>query len=620
MTESPAPTTDAGPTGDVLDTSPTTPQAVAADVEASPGPFMPYVMQWDSGASATVDIEADTTEESRYRLRFASPHRSTIREASQQLLSSREDLDELPRQLGQIAAERGLVTRGGSSATGGAGDATMAELVDLGRSLLEHTLPPSAVTDLGDEPVYIELGTDESLVHLPWELLHDGDDFLALKHYLGRFVIQSQPSPATVPARELLHDLDRLNALVICVPKPDRREDGSTLPYLAAAHQERDAVVETLLDAGVRVQLVDDPTRANVRRALREPHEIVHFTGHAVASAADPRRNALVLQDGDLNVGQLSATLRFHRAVLCFVNGCETSRGSASGSTGDFGWDEQFAVFGLARAFLESGAYVLGTRWKLPDDSGSEFARTFYRQFLGQGLPIGKAIAQARVALKEASPNDLSWASYVYWGDPRIALRPACRTASVTSGSDAGGTAGPRPGPGPGGDGTGEEPAAAPPQAAVATAVAEVPAVLQEQAQAYEAVRTSQPSSWQRTARLSSLVGEAARWGAHQDVSPVTATLVRQDGDGARVVALALLQARPDPARTPFLLDVVTRPRSAFEQYQALQALKRLGPLIPDADREAVVDALEAVCADEAVIGSDRYVLAQDLLARLGAL
>ena len=41
--------------------------------------------------------------------------------------------------------------------------------------------------------VFLALGVDELLLDLPLELMHDGEDFLALKHPLGRFVNSSSP-------------------------------------------------------------------------------------------------------------------------------------------------------------------------------------------------------------------------------------------------------------------------------------------------------------------------------------------------------------------------------------------------------------------------------------------
>jgi CHAT domain-containing protein len=104
--------------------------------------------------------------------------------------------------------------------------------------------------------------------------------------------------------------------------------------------------------------------------------------------------------------------------VLFFVNGCESTVGRGEGTQ----WKNRYDIFGLARAFLETGSYLLGSRWKIGDQGAAEFAKAFYAELL-QEKPIGRAIREARCACKGARPDDFSWASYVYYGDPRLRFR-----------------------------------------------------------------------------------------------------------------------------------------------------------------------------------------------------
>ena len=60
--------------------------------------------------------------------------------------------------------------------------------------------------------------------------------------------------------------------------------------------------------------------------------------------------------------------------VLCFINGCETAE-TAQGK-------DRLNVYGLAQAFLETGAYLLGTRWKVSDSAAAAFAPTFYDRII----------------------------------------------------------------------------------------------------------------------------------------------------------------------------------------------------------------------------------------------
>jgi hypothetical protein len=37
--------------------------------------------------------------------------------------------------------------------------------------------------------------------------------------------------------------------------------------------------------------------------------------------------------------------------------------------------------------------------------------------------PLGQAIVESRLAARAARANDLGWASYIYYGDPRLWFR-----------------------------------------------------------------------------------------------------------------------------------------------------------------------------------------------------
>jgi CHAT domain-containing protein len=375
----------------------------------------------------------------------------------------------------------------------------LARLQRIGTRLLTWVLSPSAKSDLSGQDLFLDIGIDNVLVDFPWELLHDDDEFLALKHFLGRFVNMRQLPGNRAPAIFNAPDLGDLKVLVISAPAP-RERDGVSFPRLRGARAETDAVFDLLSGAGVEPHYLPDATYAAVDDALRQTYHIIHFTGHA-------QGGELVLHDANMSVGELTATLGHRRCVFCFVNACQTAAGDTPPTACDAdGWAEEQRVFGLVRAFLQSGAYVLGTRWELPDQAGADFATTFYRELLGAGAPIGKAVTEARRQLKKNEPVDWAWASYVYYGDPRLCFRKV----------------------------EGDEPAAA-----------------------------EEP------------VGE--------------------------------------------LVEVIENPPSEAEQYDALVAVKELGPDLPDDVRPRVVAALQDVSAQEDAVGSARQLLANQILGRLGA-
>ena len=62
------------------------------------------------------------------------------------------------------------------------------DLGTVGGQLLDLIVPRYIQADLRVGHRFLEVGVDESLLGYPWELMHDGDEFLCLKQYMGRFV------------------------------------------------------------------------------------------------------------------------------------------------------------------------------------------------------------------------------------------------------------------------------------------------------------------------------------------------------------------------------------------------------------------------------------------------
>jgi CHAT domain-containing protein len=260
---------------------------------------------------------------------------------------------------------------------------------------------------------------DESLLAYPWELMHDGEDFLCLRHNVGRFVNgTSQNFDLNRPPGLYSRPFDKLKVLLIVVSKPEPR-DGDNYEHLIAAEDEAKEIADILgEDDGIDLEVMNgrDATFLKVSMRLSKgDYQILHFCGHAKFNDKNQRASSLVLYDRDLTTNAVyGLVLRKPPApVLCFINACETAKPASE--------RDQFNVFGLARAFLETGTYLLGTRWKVNDTAARYFAPQFYSSLLIENKPLGWAIRAARQACKDAAPvDDFAWASYILYGDPRV--------------------------------------------------------------------------------------------------------------------------------------------------------------------------------------------------------
>jgi hypothetical protein len=355
-----------------------------------------------------------------YQLKYTSPLRPTIRTVQElpltqpELEAVDEKFDELVKAVDSRAVGPAVSP---SPATALSPDPDFQALGDLLFNLV--FVAPYMAADLRKPKSFVELGVDEDLLGYPWELMHDGDNFLCLRHYLGRFINSTTSSPPATQSVDLWGEsFETLSVLVIGVPNPMPK---GKLSYqkLTSVELEATAIVKALTNiegVDVKILLGKDATHINVFKALtKNAYHIIHYCGHAEIDNDSPNQSALILHDQPMMTGSLTTFVAKAKPVLCFINGCETAKGASA--------KQSFNFYGLARAFLQTGAYLVGSRWKINDKLAAEFAPVFYRSLLEQGNPLGRAVLEARQACYKMDPGDFAWASYVLYGDPRVRFR-----------------------------------------------------------------------------------------------------------------------------------------------------------------------------------------------------
>jgi tetratricopeptide (TPR) repeat protein len=331
--------------------------------------------------------------------------------------------------LRELAAETAHLAQ---AARAGGGAAPRA-LERVGGLVFSHLLTEPARQRLraaaGPADLYLRL--DEQLVHVPWELCHDGRDFLVTKFRLGRQVITSQrlPDPAAGRASGA-----RLRVLLVADPT-------ESLPQASAEAEQLCALLDSV--PGVDVTLLGGRSvrRIPLLGALQE-HDVVHFAGHSHYDAVAPSRSGWRLAEGLLTAGEL-AKLR-PPPLLVFSNSCEA--GTTAPWRGGHGYEGH--AFGIGSAFLLSGArnYV-GTFWVVHDDESVLFAISCYRALAG-GASLGEALLRARHAvIAERGWESLTWAGYLLYGDPAFTPLPA--GAAAPDSAAASGVSTPAPPPHP---------------------------------------------------------------------------------------------------------------------------------------------------------------------------
>jgi len=251
---------------------------------------------------------------------------------------------------------------------------------------------------------HLILNLDDQLVHVPWELLHDGKHFLSQRFNMGRLVKTRQTilgSKARLLARPL-------KMLVLADPKGDLRgayEEGKQIRD--CMDRDKDFISVSLRS--------DNITTDFIRGKIRN-FDLVHFAGHADYNPQNPGEGGWRLTNGVIKAREITKMAgTAAMPALIFSNACQSAR------TEEWGIKEHFQdeIFGLANAFILAGVkHYVGTFWEILDEPSRLFALEFYRQLLS-GRTMGEAIRLARMELIEKYGEEtIVWASYLLYGDP----------------------------------------------------------------------------------------------------------------------------------------------------------------------------------------------------------
>ena len=287
-----------------------------------------------------------------------------------------------------------------------------------GQVLFDLLIPSKAREKLcSTEARNLILYVDDKLVHIPWELLFDGRQFLCRRFAMGR-IVRTRQAPTALSSRT---PKAPFKVLVVADPRGD----------LDASYREG-TEIRNFLDEKRDIFHVDFKSHpvdvSFVKKNLRD-YDIVHYAGHADYHSENPSESGWLLKDARLKASEISAMGGLQpMPSLVFSNACQ------SGHSGEWriGEEDEQQIFGLANAYLLSGVqHYIGTFWEILDEPSSQFAKLFYGS-LSQGESVGEAVRKAREKLIEAHGEEtIVWASYMLYGDPTFAFDPAEKEEEV---------------------------------------------------------------------------------------------------------------------------------------------------------------------------------------------
>jgi len=287
------------------------------------------------------------------------------------------------------------------------------EILYHDRSILEGLAATPNPKDL-----WLQFSGPPEGLGVPFELLHDGQDYLTFKHVLTRGVAGPGNSIKRVKfqkfIRSFLGQQVPLRILMVAV-------DDANNPGAYTMHEETELLEGIFNDElkclGIRAEVErisgKDATRDNIGEALqRGGYHFFHYSGHGYFQSDQPESSRIMTADTDRSKSFLTASdltdfcqgteLRF-TYLSCCLGACSAPKIEH----GDF-----FGLFdALARADVPM---VLGYRWEMGDALALSLASAFYKK-LWLTLSPGEALFEARkdISHGEESRDSESWAAPV---------------------------------------------------------------------------------------------------------------------------------------------------------------------------------------------------------------
>jgi hypothetical protein len=276
---------------------------------------------------------------------------------------------------------------------------------------LNETIQATAVPDATGAPPVLRLHLGYGLDIVPWELLHDGTDFLGLRFQISRLPMvpggPAQENGEPVPVRRVVSLLGRN-----LIGDPLRDAWQHTFDHLAGHGTE---VVRQPADGGD-----DFPDLETLVGNENAAGDIVHLTCHGIQSGLS-RYWTLDHTKGTQMLWTIypndSETFDIRRtAPLVFANACASAVGVGGGGAAA-GWFDALGE-GFGTQFYDGGARAfIGTFAPVTDRVAITFAKRFFEFALVQGKPVGEALWATKAAFKAENEPDPSWLFYCLYGE-----------------------------------------------------------------------------------------------------------------------------------------------------------------------------------------------------------
>ncbi len=295
------------------------------------------------------------------------------------------------------------VSRSFSTKTTGEKPDILKDLKSLGETFFDQFFPQEIANKLRtSQDKFLHFHIDDGLKDIPWDLLHDGNSFLADKFCIGKTVKGSAKKSKN-------EEIKKIKMLIIADPNEDlewAQKEGEVL-FQILKQKVPSNVLELEFIAGRQI------TKLKLLSMIKGKH-IIHYAGHLYFSK-HPLENGWLLSDDKVLKAREISNSGFS-TNLVFSNSCQSTKATEVNTP--------FIMNYFAGAFLISGIKTfVGTNWEVIDNEKTlDFTIRFYLSLFSQ-KSVGEALFLAReFARRNYEPWDLTWANYTLHGAPDYTL------------------------------------------------------------------------------------------------------------------------------------------------------------------------------------------------------
>lgn len=285
------------------------------------------------------------------------------------------------------------------------GETAIEKLETIGRTIFQSLFPIQIRNYLKEYSISTVLINSEKFL-IPFELMHDGHSFLSTKIEFYRnpiFKAGEKETPSISTKAKKLPG----TVVFFTNPTSDLDEAENEVTKIIDFFKSKEKLnldIKEYSQEGASYNAL-----ANIFPKYRL--DIFHYSGHSKITENDIQFH---LKDYPFSINDVS----LHYPALFFLNMCEA----------DITVQHKIVFKGyeslnFPMALMKQGAKAcIATFWPIVDKSAAEFATIFYQQAI-KGYTFGRSLCSTKAQLSKISdPNDITWMSFLLYGDPSKAL------------------------------------------------------------------------------------------------------------------------------------------------------------------------------------------------------